>query len=130
MFNLVRINATKISFYFILNQNKNLYISRQTVLGKKEGKWYWQYNVLILSQTSPGFLRVCSTSLLKTLLKKEKLLVTKKISFYFILNQNKNLYISRQIVLGKKEGKWYWQYNVLILSQTSPGFYVSAVQVF
>ena len=36
---------------------------------------------LTLSQTSPGFLRVCSTSPLKTLWEKEKLLVTSNFSF-------------------------------------------------
>ena len=36
---------------------------------------------LTLSQTSPGFLRVCRTSLLKTLWEKEKLLVTSNFSF-------------------------------------------------
>ena len=37
--------------------------------------------LLILSPTSPGFLRVCSRSPLKTLWKKEKLLVTSNLSF-------------------------------------------------
>ena len=36
---------------------------------------------LTLPQTRPGFLRVCSTSLLKTLWEKEKLLVTSNFSF-------------------------------------------------
>ena len=36
---------------------------------------------LTLSQTSPGFLCVCSASLLKTLWEKEKLLVTSNFSF-------------------------------------------------
>ena len=36
---------------------------------------------LTLSQTSPGFLRVCNTGLLKTLWEKEKLLVTSNFSF-------------------------------------------------
>ena len=36
---------------------------------------------LTLSQTSPGFLRVCCTSLLKTLREKEKLLVMSNFSF-------------------------------------------------
>ena len=36
---------------------------------------------LTLSQTSPGFLCICSTSLLKTLWEKEKLLVTSNLSF-------------------------------------------------
>ena len=36
---------------------------------------------LTLFQTSPGFLRVCSISLLKTLWEKEKLLVTSNFSF-------------------------------------------------
>ena len=37
---------------------------------------------LTLSQTSPGFLRVCTTSFLKTLREKEKLLVTSNFSFF------------------------------------------------
>ena len=39
--------------------------------------------LLTLSQTSPGFLRVCSTILLKKLWKKEKLLVTSNFSFSY-----------------------------------------------
>ena len=38
-------------------------------------------DLLTLSQTSPGFLRVCSTSLLKTPWEKKKLLVTSNFSF-------------------------------------------------
>ena len=38
-------------------------------------------NGLTLSQTSPGFAHICSTSLLKTQLEKEKLLVTSNFSF-------------------------------------------------
>ena len=37
--------------------------------------------MLTLSQASPGFYCVCSTSLLKTLWEKEKLLVTSNFSF-------------------------------------------------
>ena len=37
--------------------------------------------LLTLFLTSPGFLRVCSTNLLKTLCEKEKLLVTSNFSF-------------------------------------------------
>ena len=39
------------------------------------------FSPVTLSQTSPGFLRVCCTSILKTLLEKEKLLVTSNFSF-------------------------------------------------
>ena len=45
----------------------------------------WNQNAtspsLTLSQTNPGFLRVCSASLLKTLREKEKLLLTSNFSF-------------------------------------------------
>ena len=42
--------------------------------------YFWK---LTLSQTSPGFLRVCCTHLLKTLCEKEKLLVTMDFSFSY-----------------------------------------------
>ena len=40
-----------------------------------------ELNCLTLSQTSPGFFRVCGTSLLKTLWEKEKLLVKSNFSY-------------------------------------------------
>ena len=43
--------------------------------------WTTDHKILILSQISPGFLPVCSTSLLKTLWEKEKLLMTSSFSF-------------------------------------------------
>ena len=56
---------------------KNLYIVFEPCSGKRE----LSDSCLTLSQTSPGFLRVCSTSLLKTLSEKEKLLVMSNFSF-------------------------------------------------
>ena len=57
----------------------------------------WNY-ILTLSQTSPGFLRVCSTSLLKTLMEKEKLLVTSNFAFsisvFYLFGQLSAIFIT------------------------------------
>ena len=62
-------------------------------------------NGLSLSQTSPGLLRVCSTSLLKTLLKKEKLLVISHFSsphnvFYSFVDLS-TIFVKFEIVVCK-----------------------------
>ena len=48
-----------------------------------DGHNYFTLNLFVIHpfQNKPWFLRVCSTSLLKTLLEKEKLLVTSNFSF-------------------------------------------------
>ena len=116
---------------------------------------------LTLSQTSPGFLCVCSRSLLKTSLEKEKLLVTFWITykpvfpaksfeleyllqFYSTLTEISILYTDTQtngqtdrqtdrlipVYLQKHSLCKGYMKGQLTLSQTSPGFYVSAVQNF
>ena len=58
---------------------------------------------LTLSQTSPGFLRVCSASLLKTLSVKEKLLVMSNFSFshsvFYPFRELSAIFIKFKIVL-------------------------------
>ena len=92
---------------------------------------------LIISQTSPGFLLVCSTSLLKTMWANEKLLVTS--SFFFshsVFYLFGELFIKFEIFVCKhfqvmKSLKFVvWERVHLTLSETSPVFCVSAVQVF
>ena len=86
---------------------------------------------LILSQTSPLFLRVCSTSLLKTVWEKEKLLVT--FSMCLLLSPfpnkpfNRRQHFSRLQIesICRQQIKYYFT-----LSQTRPCFYMFAVQVF
>ena len=76
---------------------------------------YFGHNSLTLSQTSPGFLRVCNTSYLKRLWEKEKLLIKSKFSFshsvFYLLEELSAISIKFEIVV-------------------CPGFYVSAIQVF
>ena len=54
----------------------------------------WFNATLTLSQTGPGFLRVCSTSLLKTLWEKEKLLVIQSTPLDNFLPFSSNLELS------------------------------------
>ena len=60
---------------------------------------------LTLSQTSPGFLRVCTSSLLKTLWEKEKLLVTSNFSFsysvFYRCGELSAIFIKLKIVICK-----------------------------
>ena len=62
-------------------------------------------HVLTLSQTSPVFLRVCSASLMKTLLEKEKLLITTNFSFshivFYLFGELSYIFIKFEIVLCK-----------------------------
>ena len=61
--------------------------------------------LLTLSQTSPGFLHVCSTSLLKTPLEKEKLLVTSNFSYshcvFYPLGELSVIFIKFEIIVCK-----------------------------
>ena len=61
--------------------------------------------MLILFQTSPGFLRVCSTGLLKTLWKKEILLITSNFSFshsvFYPFGELSAIFVIFQIVVCK-----------------------------
>ena len=85
----------------------------------------------------PLFLGVCSTSLLKTLWVKEKLLITSNFSFshsvFYPLKEFYSNFIKLKIVVCK-----IFQFGRvqnlpfgkgLTFSQTSPGFYMSAIQV-
>ena len=60
---------------------------------------------LTLSQTSPGFLRVCSISLLKTLWEKEKLLIMRNFSFthsvFYPFGELPTFFIKFKIVVCK-----------------------------
>ena len=60
---------------------------------------------LTLSQTSPGFLRVCSTNLLKTLWEEEKLLVMSNFSFshsvFCPIRKLSTIFINFEIVVCK-----------------------------
>ena len=65
---------------------------------------------LTLSQTSPGFLRVCSASLLKTLWVKEKLLVMSNFSFsycvFYPFGELSAIFIKFEIVVCKLFSVW------------------------
>ena len=58
-----------------------LMMGRRTVMMMMKMMMIYERSILTLSQTNPCFLRVCCTSLLKTLQEKEKLLVTSNFSF-------------------------------------------------
>ena len=91
------------------HHTKNL---KDVKLKVRETKCPW-IRLLSLSQTIPSFTRRRGIGLLKTLLKKEKMLVTSIFSFSY------NVFFP------------IWDRNCrLTLSQSNPGFYVFAVQVF
>ena len=91
-----------------------------------------------LFPNKPWVLHVCSTSLLKTLWEKKKLLVKSNFSFshsvFYPLGELSAIFIKFKIVVCKlfQFGRVYnsWSGNGLTLSQTSPGFYGSGVKVF
>ena len=64
---------------------------------------YILWILLTLSQTSPGFLRVCGISVLKTLWEKEKLLVTSNFPFsysvFYTFLELSAIYIKFEIVV-------------------------------
>ena len=92
------------------------------------------------------FIRVCSTSLLKTLWEKEKLLVTSNFPFshhvFYPFEDFTSIFFKFELSSANsfsleesKFGKRLFSLNLdlplscLTLSQTSPGLYLSAVQV-
>ena len=105
------------------------------------------YSTLNPFPNKPWFLHVCRTSLLKTLCKKEKFLVTSNFSFshsvFYPFGKVSTIFIKSEIVVCKlfKFGKLKnlsfgkgltktlcYLPDHLTLSQTSPTFYVSALQ--
>ena len=73
-------------FSTLFNNSTAVFIKFKIVVCKLfQFGWVWNLSFgkgLTLSQTSPGFLHVYSTSLLKTLWEKDKLLVTSNLSFF------------------------------------------------